>query len=88
MCVCAGKGLRKGEGDGAGVGGVGGGGGHWYNIIKIGWPSQGSACYCLFNRKKMACKNSRADVLFFFPLSALSANITKTNRRRRTNSCF
>lgn len=24
----------------------------WYNIIKIGWPSQGSACYCLFDLKK------------------------------------
>lgn len=49
VCVCEGKGLRKEEGDGAGE--------LWYNIIKIGWPSQGSTCYCLFNLKKTACIN-------------------------------
>lgn len=64
MCVrvfVKGRGLRKGEGDGAGE--------HWYNIIKIGWPSQGSACYCLFNLKKMACKNRQvAEVFLLLPL--------------------
>lgn len=61
MCVCEGKGLRKEEGDGAGE--------LWYNIIKIGWPSQGSTCYCLLNLKKTACKNRLvADVFLLLPL--------------------
>lgn len=67
MCVrvfVKGRGLRKGEGDGAGE--------HWHNIIKIGWPSQGSACYCLFNLKKMACKNRQvAEVFLLLPLCIL-----------------
>lgn len=47
----------------------------WYNIIKIEWPSPGSACYCLLNRKKIARKNSRADGASSLPPSM---NFTKT----------
>lgn len=60
VCVCEGKGLWKEEEDGAGE--------LWYNIIKIGWPSQGSTCYCLFNLKKTACINRHVADDFFLLL--------------------
>lgn len=63
VCVCL---CREGVAERGGRWSGGLGGGRWYNIIKIGWPSQGSACYCLFNLKKMACKNSPADAFFSF----------------------
>lgn len=53
-----GRGCGNGEGDGAGE--------LWYNIIIIGWPSQGSTCYCLFNLTKTACKNRRAAEVFSY----------------------